>query len=81
MSSLLILMSAIGPKQTSATALHMSALGGKADIASAARLGALGLLGWRRRRRTGYQGVVHDTNMDRLFSPNYVVPTSGKNYT
>src|SRR5215475_5204675 len=26
-------MSAIGPKQTSATALHMSAFGGKADIA------------------------------------------------
>ena len=26
-------MSAIGPKQTSASALHMSAFGGKADIA------------------------------------------------
>jgi len=26
-------MSAIGPKQTSASALHMSAFGGKADMA------------------------------------------------
>src|SRR5262249_1260394 len=33
-------MSAIGPKQTSATALHLSAFGGKADMTFAARRSA-----------------------------------------
>ena len=37
MSSLLILMSAIGTKQTRASALHMSAFGGKADMLIAVR--------------------------------------------
>jgi hypothetical protein len=32
-----VLMSPIGPKQTSASALHMSAFGGKADIGCAAK--------------------------------------------
>src|SRR5262245_4046145 len=41
--------SAVGPKRTSATALHVSAFGGKADMAQMGS--ALSLLGWRRRIR------------------------------
>jgi hypothetical protein len=42
------LMSAIGPKQTSASALHMSAFGGKADMTVCGKSLSRSLLGVKR---------------------------------
>src|SRR5215831_15356127 len=64
-------MSAIGPKQTCASALHMSAIGGKADMTFARCLLSRSLLGVKRTCRFALHMSAYDPKRTYPFQSVY----------